>query len=88
LEHVKHGPDAKVIFYALQNFLQKYRFSVWYLEGTFVTFLSGGGLIILEQKGGISKIFLDFIDTVLHCVYHRPELSVYNALDEVADLNC
>jgi hypothetical protein len=42
---------------------------------------------MLERKGGVSIIYLDFIDTVLHCVYHRPELSVYIALDKVADLD-
>jgi hypothetical protein len=89
LEHVKCGANAKAIYDALLNCLQQSVFSLKHLKENLISFVSDGASVMLGRMSRVAKLFLDDFPnaTVWHCACHRLELSVSDAVDEVAGLN-
>jgi hypothetical protein len=75
LEHVKGGDNAKAIYDALLNCLQKSGFSVEYLKENLISFVSDGTSIMLGQKLCVAKLFPDDFPntTVWYYACHRLE---------------
>jgi hypothetical protein len=56
---VKCCANAKAIYDAILNCLQKSGFSMEYLKEIFISFLPDGASVMLELKSGVAKLFLD-----------------------------
>ena len=74
---------------AILDCLRKNGFTTELLQEVFIGFCSNGASVMLGTKSGVGKLLQDeFPDIVLwHCLNHRLELAVGNALDATSGTN-
>lgn len=81
--------DSKTITQQLLNCLDKYGFHDKYLEENLVAFTSDGANTMLGKKSGVAECLLQKFPNIVvwHCLNHRLELAVCDAINEVHGLN-
>jgi len=78
---------ASHIIDAILDCLRKNGFTTELLQEVFIGFCSDGASVMLGTKSGVGKLLKDeFPDIVFwHCLNHRLELAVSNALDATSE---
>ena len=77
--------NAEAIFKCILETLQKYGFNHTYLSEHLVSFISDGASVMLGCKSEMgARLKKEFPQLVLwHCIKHRLELSVSDAIDSI-----
>ena len=81
--------NAGEIYQALMNNLSHHGFSEAILSERFVCFASDGASVMLGSKAGVATKIVEKFPNVMvwHCMNHRLELSVGDAVEEIAGMN-
>ena len=81
--------DAETIYAALIKSLAKYGFDDFYLTQNLLAFTSDGASVMLRKNSGVgTRIAKKYPNTILwHCLNHRLELSVSDAIKKVNAIN-
>ena len=81
--------DAETIYAALIKSLAKYGFDDFYLTQNLLAFTSDGASVMLGKNNGVgTRIAKKYPNTILwHCLNHRLELSVSDAIKKVNAIN-
>jgi hypothetical protein len=80
---------ATAICASLLHCLELHGFSDSYLKDNFVGFVSDGASVMLGKKSGVARLILNKYPNIIvwHCLNHRLELAVSDAINEVAGVN-
>ncbi|KAK4875078.1 hypothetical protein RN001_011500 [Aquatica leii] len=80
---------SKTVADTLLNCLDKHMFHDEFLKENLVAFASDGASVMLDKKLGVSEILLKkyYNLIVWHCLNHRLELALCEAIDEVGSVN-
>ena len=80
---------AAAITEALLSCLSKYGFNDVYLKQNLISFTSDGASVMLGKKSGVAqRLIAKYPDIIVwHCLNHRLELSVGDAVSEVVGVN-
>jgi hypothetical protein len=83
------GQSAMTIFESLLRCLAFYGFDNDYLKNRLIGFASDGASVMLGRKSGVASMIVEKYPTVIvwHCLNHRLELVVSNAIKEVTAVN-
>ena len=81
--------DAETIYAALMKSLGKYGFDDCYFNQNLIAFASDGASVMLGKNSGVgTRIAKKYPNTILwHCLNHRLELSVSDAIKRVNAIN-
>ncbi|XP_034004054.1 E3 SUMO-protein ligase KIAA1586-like [Trematomus bernacchii] len=81
--------NADGIYQALMNNLSQHGFSEAIMKERFVCFASDGASVMLGSKSSVATKLVEKFPNVMvwHCMNHRLELSVGDAVEEIAGMN-
>lgn len=80
---------ADSVFSSALKCLDKYGFDNEYLKQNLISFTSDGASVMLGKHSGVAKRFLSLYPNIIiwHCMNHRLELAIADAVSEVAGVN-
>ena len=80
---------ASAITEALLSCLFQYGFNDVYLKQNFISFTSDGISVKMGKKSGVAKKLMEKYPDIIvwHCLNHRLQLSVGDAVSEVVGVN-
>lgn len=80
---------SEAVAMSLLDCLRKHGFNEEYLQQNLVAFASDGASVMLGKKSGVAEMLLKKFPNLLvwHCMNHRLELALSDAIDEVGAVN-
>lgn len=80
---------AETVFNSVHQCLEGYGFDGKYLKQNLVSFTSDGANVMLGKRSGVATRFLSLYPNIIiwHCMNHRLELAIADAVSEVAGVN-
>lgn len=84
-----NGQTSEIIVESLLDCLSKHGFDDNYLKENLISFASDGASTMLGKKSGVAERLLKLYPGIIvwHCMNHRLELALGDAIDEVGSIN-